>query len=335
MPDKHCLPESEIVGKTRAIVRKIRSLAYPGWGTSAVGCEVLVAALAKALGPDRAGEMLRGAGIENIEKFLAHIPDASVKEKDNLPAAMPDKHLEALLRSELAPFFQGETQGEDALRVLLKPVNMTPVVQQLLKDPQTVLGNCSGDESPTSTRQLLRALSAFYQGRYHLGWLYHRANAKAGLSDFASGKEDEAFFEAVDTLYAEEASARRGIFESPIYLASPLGTVRERHGEEAAHIAAAATLAEIGQVGDGPLMVVEMCWTMEPKYFHRAIAPVKARICQLRQAGVLEVVPDHDELRLFDRVLGSRQLVDDFVNHLHDADAWTECETHDLLRQIP
>lgn len=313
-----------------AIARKFAAARGHAKG-DAVGAYILIGAIAKSLGAEAAGEILGPVGVKDVPGLLAMVPEAS---EDDLPPLHPNDHLKKLVCNKLAGFFKGTMSAAEALRVLVAPENLTPEARQFLANPSAGPRAAANKEAWVDTKAFLRNLSAFYQKRYHLGWLYYGATRKSGLSDFVSGESDEAFCKAVDDIYAEEAEAKKQLFDGSDYRRSPLAGLRQQYGEDDVHILTAALLAEIGQVSDGPLSVRELAWVMDPKYFHRTLGAVRSRVYHLRVLGAVDLIPDAVEgVRLYHRVLVVEEMVDEFLRFLRDADGLTGSEIEDCLKR--
>lgn len=320
--------KAEVVAQVAALARTFATTRGHG-KCDAVGAYVLIGAIAKCLGAEAASQILGPVGVKDVDGLLAVVPQAF---EDDLPPLHPDDHLKNLIRNQLAGFFKGTMSAEEALRVLVAPENLTPEAQQFLANPRAELRDVADTRAWVDTRAFLRNLSAFYQKRYRLGWLYYGAMRKSGLSDFVSGESDEAFGKAVEDVYAEEAEAKKELFDSSDYRRSPLAALRQQYGEDDVHILTAALLAEIGQVSDGPLSVRELAWVMDPKYFHRTLGAVRNQIRHLRMLGAVELLPDaEDNVRLYHRVLVAEEMVDEFLRFLREADGLTVAEIEDYL----
>lgn len=298
-----------------------------------VSSYILIGAIAKHLGQEAAGVILQSAGVKDVAGVLAVVPEG-VSEGE-LPPLHPDDHLKEMVLHKLSGFFRdGSMEAEDALKVLVAPENLTAQARQFLMNPRLEPSITEGGNSSVNTKEFLRSLSAFYQRRYHLGALYHDVTRKSGLSDFSSGDSDEEFHKAVDDVYAEEAKAQRRLFAGSDYCRSPLAGLRQRYGEDDTHILTAALLAEIGQVGDGPLSVRELAWVMDPKYFHRTLGAVRGRVRELRMLGAVELIPESETgVRLYHRVLAADDVMDEFLHFLRAADKVTTAEVEDCLKR--
>lgn len=313
-----------------AIARQFASVQGYAEG-DAVGSYILIGAIAKSLGEENAGEILRSAGVKDVPGLLAVVPAAA---EDNLSPLRPDDHLKKLIRTVIAPFFKGTMPAEEALKLLVAAENLTPDARQFLTAPCAKRRVVEGRNAWVDTKRFLRDLTAFYQKRYRLGWMYYGASRKGCLSDFVTGDSDEEFFKAVDDVYADEAKAKKEIFGGAAFRRSPLAGLRQRYGEDDTHILTAAMLAEIGLVSDGPLSVRELAWVMDPKYFHRTLGAVQNRVRCLKTAEAVELVPDGDEgVRLYHRVLVAEETVDEFLQFLRQADGMTAEEIEDYLKR--
>jgi len=315
-----------------AIARKFAVARGYAEGDS-VGSYILIGAIAKHLGKEAADAILLSAGVKDVAGLLAVVPESA--PDGALPPLQPDKHLKEIILNKLSGFFKrGTMKAEDALKVLVAPENLTAQARQFLMHPLRGLCVVEGKKASIDTKAFLRSLSAFYQRRYHLGALYHRVTRKSGLSDFASGDSDQEYHKAVDDVYAEEAKAQQRLFGGSDYRRSPLASLRQRYGEDGSHILTAALLAEIGQVGDGPLSVRELAWVMDPKCFHRTLGTVRNQVRQLRMLGAVDLIPESEEgTRLYHRVLAADDVVDEFLQFLRDADRVTEADVDDCLKR--
>lgn len=299
-----------------------------------IGSVFLIAGICKAIGQEHASDALRSAGVANVAELFEAIPDALPEDADRLPALRPDARLEAIMRGELSPFLAGDAPGEMALEVLLAPENVTDSVRRFLADPGYI-ARSRKNAKEFSTRELVRGLSDYIQLRYRLGRQYYSINAKTGHSDFARGNRDADFFSAVDDMYEAEREARQKLFGGSLYQSSPLGRYWKEYGEDAGHVLTMVLLSDMGQVGSGPLSVREIAWCLDPKYFHRMLARARAAVRQLAKENIVELAPEGNTIHLFQRVIATEPVLDDFLSFLRDQDPISDQEAQDMLKRMP
>ena len=127
-----------------------------------VGADVLVAALAKALGADAAVPILAEAGLREAARFVEMVPDADAKEAQTLPALVPDAHLVSLLKGDLKPFREGGMGAMEALRVLLAPGRLPQDTLKALGGGDAAIIQIE-DRGLFDTRLFTRSLAHVYQ----------------------------------------------------------------------------------------------------------------------------------------------------------------------------
>ncbi|MCB9851893.1 MAG: hypothetical protein H6819_02260 [Phycisphaerales bacterium] len=296
-----------------------------------VGAELLLAGALKAVDEDQALSLLRSAGVGHPETVLQSVPDVGAADFDRLAAVKPDKHLARLLRKELHGFADGQCDVVHVLEVLLAKANRTEAVRRFLTNPEEVLG---GPGEAEGTAYLLRALAAFYQRRWLLGRAYLTSDAKTGYSDFVDGGRDDLFIREVDKLYTEQVEAYQQVFSHRLYDRSPLGRCWREHGDVAAHTLGAVLLGEVGQVGEGPLSVREIAWTLSPKYFHRHLSVARKAVQQLYAAGQVQSISGGEVSFLGQIVVPTPDVLDEFLEYLRREDPIRDEEIEDLLKTI-
>ena len=302
---------------------------------SLAGPEFLLAGVAKVLGPDRARQQLQSAGAKDIDALFKAIPDADACDLENLPEVKADDKLASLIKGELKSFLAGNGSFEDALEVLLAVRNRSSGISRLLDDPASALKSVGqAGEKAQSTRFLLSEMSAYYGRRWHLGYLYHSVDAKRGLSDFADGGKDKEFSKAVDELYDEQRETYGKLFSCPLYEHSVLGQCWNDVGEIPAHVLGLVILSEIGQVGDGPLSVREIAWSLSPKYAHRHLATALDSLKHLEDLELVQEIGGSTIKWLGQRVIPTDDTLKNFLEYLRDADPISEQEQLDLLKAI-
>jgi hypothetical protein len=300
-----------------------------------VGPEYLLAGVIKSVGDKVAASHLRAAGVKDVRAILAAVPDASAEDAATLPPLKPDSDLARLIKGPLAPFLAGKEDGETALKTLLDPENRVPGVRRFLTEPQWLtISRQTAVPETVSTRDLLKRLTYFYQRRHYVGELYYSPRERDGCSDFSDGSRDRSFLAAVDELYADEVAAHETIFNQRLYRSSPVGRCWDEHGELAAHVLGIAVLAELGLVGGGAPRINEVIWTIDPKYFHRNIGPVRRVGAALRDGGLIRLIPRSRSVRLFQRIIPADDVVDEFTEFLRDNDPISADEQADALKRI-
>ena len=317
--------------KTQAVVRKlgVKVGIRPG---EAVREELMVAALAKVAGSDGAGDMLRAAGVKDVEQFLAAIPDASEEEMERLPKLKADSRLATILQGELKGLLSGKMIAVSALKVLLQPRNLTQDVRRFLMNPTKLLAY-GWENEIRGTEELVQHLARYYQPRFHVGYRRYMVNASTGCSAFLRKDKEEDFAKAIGELRENEREALRAVFASSLYERSPLGTCRREYGELEAHILGAAILGDMALVAQGALSVNAIAWTIDPSHCHRLAGLVRDKVGHLRDAGLLVICPD-DELRLNSHVLPSESTMDNFLVFLREEDPITDKEIRETLYRI-
>lgn len=250
---------------------------------------------------------------------------------DRLEAVKPDKHLARLLRGELQGFAEGHCDVRKVLQVLLSDANRTDSVRKFLSNPDDVLGD---RVEPTSTAFLLRSLASFYQRRWLLGRTYLIPDAKTGYSDFVDGGREDLFTREVDTLYKEQVEAYQKVFSHQLYDRSLLGRCWREHGDVAAHTLGAVLLGEVGQVGEGPLSVREIAWTLSPKYFHRHLSLARKAVHELYAADKVQSISGGEVRFLGQVVVPTPEVLDEFLDYLRCEDPIREEEVQDLLKTV-
>lgn len=296
-----------------------------------VGAELLLAGALKAVDEDQALSHLRAAGVGNPEAVVKSVPNVDAADFDRLEAVKPDKHLARLLRGELQGFAEGRCDVLHVLQVLLADANRTDGVRNFLSSPNNVLGT---QDDPTGTAFLLRGLASFYQRRWLLGRTYLTPDAKTGYSDFVDGGRDDLFLREVDKLYREQVEAYQQVFSHQLYDRSPLGRCWREHGDVAAHTLGAVLLGEVGQVGDGPLSVREIAWTLSPKYFHRHLSVARKAVQALYSADKVQSISGGEVSFLGQVVVPTPEVLDEFLDYLRCEDPIRDEEVEDLLKTV-
>lgn len=265
-----------------------RGLAHAAKSKKA-GPEFLLAGLLHVLGKERGASLLRAQGF-NPQPVFAALPASALVETTGVQPVRPSPELESLMRGALGPFLAGQIGIEDAAKVLLTAPICEPQIKRFLTSPTEALSGTSAPAPAESTRVLLRDLSCFYQRRWRLGHVYYGIDVKKGFSDFAQGGRDEDFFKAVDELYTSEHHGLNKLFGGKLYQSSSLGRCWRELGEIPAHTFGLVLLGEIGQIGDGPLTVREIAFSLAPKYFHRYLAVARQAVAQLHEHDLVQAI---------------------------------------------
>jgi len=323
--------DENVVSSVKFIARKFAYLCGVPPGQP-VGPAFIVAALAKALGEGKVGELLGQHGVSDVKILLAAIPDCVQEEASEFPELRPNEDLRRLLKARLGEFFQGKMLAEEALKTLLEAG--TADIKDLLSDPRTLMRGWSKSVATKGTRDLLKKLTLYYQPRFHAGYNYYTVDAGSGTSDFMTGKRDKEFLEVISESYREETYAHYTLFSSRLYLDSPLGNVVLKHGPLGAHIVGISVLAEMGLVYHGPISIHQIAWTLDPKNFHRMLGFTLEKVTELHKAGLVEVQLDDDCVRLYSVVIASHRILNEFLCYLRDADPLTEEDQSDILQRV-
>ena len=323
---------SHLIASVKQIARR---LAYKtGIKTGQpVGPALMAAALAKAMEPEQTIPLLKASGIDNPKRFLDAIPVCSEAEAKEFDPLHPDAELTTILRGELVGFLDGNIAAEKALPILLKASkdDLLGFVESVGQISQKV-GSIS---VYSTTKNLIRDLAAVYQPRYDLCYKhYYKVDPDTHVCNFLSNKKHKQFLEDVDQLYQKEAKAHHAILASTLYGSSPLGRCARQYGEMESDILGIAFLGELGLVGQGPLTVREIGWSLDPKNFHRILGLVKMKVHQLTNENILAVYPDKEDIRLQSHVLTSSVVMEEFLNYLRDADPLNDQDRDDMLKRI-
>lgn len=322
-----------VAADSRRAITIARSLAHAAKSKKA-GPEFLLAGLLHVLGQERGGGLLQAHGI-NPQPVFAALSAPGLAEMTDLPPVRPSPELESLMRGALAPFLAGQAGLEDAASILLSAPVCAQQIKRLVVTPSEVLSGTAASAPAESTRALLRDLSCFYQRRWRLGHVYHAVDLKKGTSDFAEGTHDDDFFKAADELYADEQPRFRKLFDGKLYHASPLGRCWRELGEIPAHTFGLVLLGEIGQIGDGPLTVREIAFSLAPKYFHRYLAVARKAVAQLCEHEWAQEISGREIGFLGQTVVPTPEALDEFLCYLRSADPISAREQEDILRQLP
>jgi len=323
-----------IDNESRRAVVIARGLAHAANARTA-GPEFLLAGLLQVLGPARGSALLQSHGIKRPDPILASLPAPSQAAPPALPPVRPSPELESLMRGALAPFLAGQSGAEDAAKILLTAPACADRIKRFLASPAVILSANRASAPPESTRILLRDLSSFYQRRWRLGQVYHAVDLKKGTSDFADGGHDEAFFKAVDELYADEQPRFAKLFSGKLYQGSSLGRCWRELGEIPAHALGLVLLGEIGQIGDGPVTVREVAIALAPKYFHRYLAVARKAVAQLHEHDLVQALSGGAVGFLGQTVVPTPEVLDEFLAYLRVADPISAAEQQDILREVP
>ena len=299
-----------------------------------VGAIILIAGIAKALGAEIAIPILEKMGARKAKEFFASIPSVNEEEAAGLNALVPDEHLAQLLKGSLAPLLKDELPLENALEVLLDDKNLNDDTRKELAIVETAQSKKEFGFDFFDTRSLVRGLAKIYQKRFLLGRTYVENPNQEGLVDFVTGNSDDVFNKAYRRLVEDERKNWEATFDAGAYHRSLLGQVSKDYGKDAAHLVGALVLNEMGLVGDRPMIVRDLAYIADPKYFHLVIGKVKHEVATLADDGLVEIFPDDGEIRLFSKVLAAPKVVDDFLRFLDKNTAVTKDELEDILRVI-
>lgn len=317
-----------------AIARKYAAERGQGTGTK-VGADVLIAAVAKALGMDEAAPILAEAGMRNVKGFLDAVPSAEIEDGRALPALAPNDHLILLLRGALKPFREDRMSAAEALQVLLEPQNMTDDTVETLgfsKDATVILVH---RKDLFDTRILLRRLAHLYQFRLVLGTQYQGGAKDDEPSDFVAGDQDDAFTKTYRELRRKEIETWEKHLGSPAYARSPLGEVRSTYGDTASHIMGAVLMAEMGYLGGGALHVRELGYILDPKHYHMVLGQVRRCVKALSDDCLLQVLPNFDgEVQLGCQVLPSEVILDSWLTFLDRSALISESEMEEMNQAV-
>ena len=285
-------------------------------------------------GRNGGASLLQGQGI-NPQPVFASLPAPALVETTEIPPVRPSPELESLMRGALGPFLAGEAGIEDAAKILLTAPVCAQQIKRFLASPTAILSAHRASTSAESTRDLLRDLSCFYQRRWRVGRVYHAVDPNRGTSEFAEGGHDEDFFKAVDELFADEQPRFTTLFGGKLYQGSSLGRCWRELGEIPAHTLGLVLLGEIGQIGNGPLTVREIAFSLAPKYFHRYLAVALKAVTQLHEHELVQAISGGEIGFLGQTVVPTPEALDAFLVYLRVADPISATEQRDILRELP
>lgn len=305
--------------RARAAIRAMGAKAGVGPGDSA-GLPLMVAALVRTAEPASVREVLRTAGVTDVDGFLAALPAIDDDMGMELPELKADKKLASCINGELAGLVSGQVGPSDALKVILRPEAVDAEVRKLLSDPTSVFPRKGGD-AIQSTEELLRGLAGYYQPRFHAGHMRFIVDPSRGYSEFLKNSKKKQHELLLEQLRQDQIEANKTVFASKLYELSPLGEYRNRYGEIDAHLVAATLLGEMMLVGNGPLSVSSLAWSLDPVRYHRCAGLVLNRVENLCAERVLETHPK--DTRLHSTVLVTPACMVNWLAYLRDADPLT------------